>query len=81
MNLTSLSHEPAGRAVTWAWAACNNPSSASVEGCLAKMQEAGTQVTALKDPDAFRQALAPIQKEFGDKFQMNEVIAKIKATD
>jgi len=37
VHLTSLSHEPAGRPVTWAWAACVNPDSSSVEGCLAKV--------------------------------------------
>jgi hypothetical protein len=37
IHLTSLSHEPAGRAVTWAWAACVNPDSSSVEGCLEKV--------------------------------------------
>jgi hypothetical protein len=37
IHLTSLSHEPAGRPVTWAWAACVNPDSSSVEGCLEKV--------------------------------------------
>jgi tripartite ATP-independent transporter DctP family solute receptor len=50
-------------------------------GCMAKMQELGAQVHALKDPDAFRAALAPIQKEFADKHQVADLIAKIKAVD
>lgn len=37
VHFTSLSHEPAGRPVTWAWAACVNPDSSSVEGCLDKV--------------------------------------------
>ena len=37
IHLTSLSHDPAGRPVTWAWAACVNPDASSVEGCLAKV--------------------------------------------
>jgi tripartite ATP-independent transporter DctP family solute receptor len=50
-------------------------------GCMRKMTEQGTQVHALKDPDAFRTALTPIQKEFGDKYSVNDVIARIKAID
>ena len=50
-------------------------------GCMSKMQEMGAQVHPLKDPDAFRAALAPIQKEFGEKFHVEELIARIKAVD
>ena len=47
--------------------------------CMAKMKEGGAEVYALKDPEKFRAAMAPIQKEFGDKYNINELIAKIKA--
>jgi hypothetical protein len=40
VHLSSLSHDPAARPVTWAWAACVNPSSSSVEGCLQEVAEA-----------------------------------------
>lgn len=50
-------------------------------GCIAKMKEQGAEVHALKDPDKLRATLAPIQKEFGDKFNLNDLIAKIKATN
>jgi hypothetical protein len=33
----------------------------------------------LKDPDKLRATLEPIQKEFGDKYNLNDLIAKIKA--
>jgi tripartite ATP-independent transporter DctP family solute receptor len=50
-------------------------------GCMTKMQELGAQVHTLKDPDAFRSALAPIQKEFADRYQVADLIARIKAVD
>lgn len=34
VNITSLSYDPQGRSVNWAWAACVNPDSATVQGCL-----------------------------------------------
>lgn len=37
VHLTSLSHDPDGRPVTWAWASCLNPDSSSVEGCLGEV--------------------------------------------
>jgi hypothetical protein len=37
VHLSSLSYDPTARPVTWAWAACVNPSSSSVEGCLEKV--------------------------------------------
>ncbi len=48
-------------------------------GCMAKMKEEGAQITALKDPDKLRATLAPIQKEYADKFNLGDLIAKIKA--
>jgi len=37
VHLTSLSYDPQGRTVNWAWATCLNPSASTVEGCLAKI--------------------------------------------
>jgi hypothetical protein len=34
VHFSALSHDPSGRPVTWAWAACVNPASSSVEGCI-----------------------------------------------
>jgi tripartite ATP-independent transporter DctP family solute receptor len=48
-------------------------------GCMARMKEQGAEVHALKDPDKLRATLEPIQKEFGDKNNLNDLIAKIKA--
>ncbi len=48
-------------------------------GCLAKMKEQGAEVHALKDLDGFRASLTPIQKEFGDKHTLNDLIARIMA--
>jgi tripartite ATP-independent transporter DctP family solute receptor len=47
--------------------------------CVAKMKELGAEIHALKDPAKFRSALDPIQKEFGDKYNLNDLITKIKA--
>jgi TRAP-type transport system periplasmic protein len=48
-------------------------------GCMVKMKEQGAEIHALKDPDKLRATLEPIQKEFGDKYNLNDLIAKIKA--
>src|SRR6188768_2250630 len=37
VHISSLVHDPEGRTVNWAWAACVNPSSSSVDGCIAKI--------------------------------------------
>ena len=37
VNVTSLSYDPQGRPVTWAWAACVNPDSSTVQGCFDKI--------------------------------------------
>jgi hypothetical protein len=54
VNLTSLSYDPEGRTVNWAWATCVNPPSSSVDGCLAKIaldsQAAGTPLMAVQGP-------------------------------
>ena len=51
------------------------------QGCLTKMKELGAEVHALNDPDKFRSALAPIQKEFGDKYNLNDLMTRIKAVN
>jgi len=48
-------------------------------GCMSKMKELGAEIHTLKDPDKFRAALTPIQKEFGDKYNLNDLMARIKA--
>ncbi|HYP78502.1 MAG TPA: hypothetical protein VER12_21165 [Polyangiaceae bacterium] len=43
VNISSLSHDPQGRSVTWAWGACVNPAASTVQGCLDKIgQDAAT---------------------------------------
>ena len=37
--LSSLSHDPEGRQLTWAWASCLNPPSSDLMGCLATIAE------------------------------------------
>ncbi len=37
VNLSSLSFDPQGRTVNWAWAVCVNPSASTVEGCFEKI--------------------------------------------
>lgn len=37
VHLQSLSYDPAGRAITWAWATCVNPPASTLEGCLYKI--------------------------------------------
>jgi len=39
VNLTSLSYDPEGRTVNWAWATCVNPPASTVDGCLAKIAQ------------------------------------------
>jgi hypothetical protein len=39
VQLTSLSYDPHGRSINWAWASCVNPASSTLEGCLAKIAE------------------------------------------
>jgi hypothetical protein len=34
VSITSLSYDPQGRSVTWAWGACVNPEASTVEGCM-----------------------------------------------
>ena len=37
VTLSSLSYDPEGRTVNWAWATCLNPAASTAEGCLAKI--------------------------------------------
>ena len=37
VNITSLSYDPQGRTINWAWAACVNPDESTVQGCLDKI--------------------------------------------
>jgi hypothetical protein len=39
VQLTSLSFDPQGRTINWAWASCVNPDSSDLQGCLAKIAE------------------------------------------
>lgn len=43
VTVTSLSYDPQARPVTWAWAACINPKSASVTGCTDKIVEQASE--------------------------------------
>lgn len=39
VQLTSLSYDPRGRSITWAWASCINPESSDLAGCLARIAQ------------------------------------------
>jgi hypothetical protein len=39
VSLTTLSHDPEGRALTWGWATCDNPQDSSVLGCMEALRE------------------------------------------
>jgi hypothetical protein len=39
VRLQAHSFDPAGRTIEWAWATCENPSSSSVEECIARIAE------------------------------------------
>lgn len=43
VRLQALSHDPDSRPITWAWAACENPASSSVEGCLIDIAQDAVQ--------------------------------------
>jgi len=47
VQLSSLSFDPLGRAVTWAWASCVNPSQNDLEGCINKLNEAADPAGAV----------------------------------
>lgn len=44
-----------------------------------KLKELGAEIYELKDADAFRAKLEPLQKEFGDEYKVNDIIEAIKA--
>jgi hypothetical protein len=39
VHFEATTYDPAGRTIEWAWLACENPASSSVEGCLADIAE------------------------------------------
>ena len=39
VNLNALAYDPENRTVTWAWAACVNPTESTVQGCFAKITQ------------------------------------------
>jgi len=45
VHLSSLSHDPEGRPITWAWASCVNPAASDLLGCLGTIAQS-------PDPDA-----------------------------
>src|SRR3954464_1182386 len=47
VQLASLSFDPEGRDVTWAWASCVNPASSDLDGCLTKIGEDPNPTNAL----------------------------------
>src|SRR6185503_10734841 len=47
VQLSSLSYDPAGRPITWAWASCLNPSGSDLPGCLAKIAESDDPAAAV----------------------------------
>jgi hypothetical protein len=47
VQLTSLSFDPQGRTINWAWASCVNPDSSDLQGCLAKMPESSDPTSAI----------------------------------
>ncbi len=47
VQLSSLSFDPEGRDVTWAWASCVNPDSSDLQGCLATIANSPDPTSAL----------------------------------
>lgn len=47
VQLDSLSFDPAGRDITWAWASCVNPDSSDLQGCIANIAASPDPTTAL----------------------------------
>jgi hypothetical protein len=47
VQLSSLSFDPDGRQVTWAWASCVNPDSSDLYGCLAQIAESADPASAV----------------------------------
>lgn len=47
VRLRSLSFDPKGRDVTWAWASCVNPNSSDLQGCFDKIAESPDPSSAL----------------------------------
>ncbi len=55
VNISSLSYDPQGRTLNWAWAACVNPAESTVQGCLDKIADdataTGTPIILAQGPD------------------------------
>ena len=55
VHLSSLSYDPEGRSVNWAWAACVNPAASTVDGCLdqvaADAQASGSSPILAQGPE------------------------------
>jgi hypothetical protein len=47
VQLSSLSYDPEGRPITWAWASCLNPSGSDLQGCLASIAESADPAAAV----------------------------------
>jgi hypothetical protein len=47
VQLRSLSYDPEGRPLTWAWASCVNPSESSLQGCLDRIAESSDPAGAV----------------------------------
>src|SRR3954463_11732014 len=47
VQLSSLSFDPEGRPVTWAWASCVNPASNDLDGCINTINQAADPTSAI----------------------------------
>jgi len=47
VQVRSLSYDPQGRPITWAWASCVNPSESSLEGCIERIAESSDPASAV----------------------------------
>jgi len=47
VQLSSLSFDPTGREIAWAWASCVNPDSSDLQGCIARIAASPDPTTAL----------------------------------
>lgn len=47
VQLSSLSYDPRGRPLTWAWASCVNPSESSLQGCVDRIAESADPAAAV----------------------------------
>jgi hypothetical protein len=47
VHLEATAYDPAGRSIEWAWIACENPASSTIEGCLLDIAEQALSTGAL----------------------------------